>query len=176
MASDHSLSQSQDPHGLSASSLPSTTENRCRRGKVVQRVALLAVSSLLCAFTAATAALVGLQLSLPASDGAYGQPLTEIWSDPFVRDVAVGCALIASAIGFVLAVWRLSRTQLRKSVPVVFVTTVVVAGLAGGMGPLSVVVALVAAFIVMEWCRTWFPASGSGTDCAYVDPHPRNAP
>jgi hypothetical protein len=126
-------------------------------GRTAVRGMALAIASLLCAFTAATASLIGLQLSLPPSDLAYGQPLTSVWADPFVRIVATQMALIGAAIGFVLAVWTLWNTRLLVSLPLVFLSTVLVSGVFGGMGPFSAIFALVFSLGVMMWCRRRFP-------------------
>lgn len=130
-------------------------------GRTAVRGMALAIASLLCAFTAATASLVGLQLSSPPSDLAYGQRLTSVWADPFVRIVATQMALIGAAIGFVLAAWMLWNTRLLVSLPLVFVSTALVSGLFGGMGPFSAIFALVFSLGVMIWCRRHLPEQRS---------------
>lgn len=122
----------------------------------VGRALGLAAASLACGFSAATAALVTLHLSLPPEDGAYGQPLTEVWSDPFVRMAAVPLALLGAALGFAAALGLLWRTRLPASIPVVFGGTVLVAALAGPLGLMAPFPTLGYGILAMVWCRKRF--------------------
>jgi hypothetical protein len=116
----------------------------------------LAAASLACGFSSATAALVTLHLSLPPEDGAYGQPLTEVWSDPFVRMVAAPFALLGAALGFAAALGLLWRTRLLGSIPVVFGGTVLVAAIAGPLGLMAPLPTLGYGIWAMLWCRKRF--------------------
>ena len=122
----------------------------------VYRALGLAAASLACGFSAATAALVTLHLSLPPDDGAYGTPLTEVWSDPFVRMFAVPLVLLGAALGFAAALALLWRTKLPASIPVVFGGTVLVAAIAGPLGHVAVFPTLGFGILSMLWCRKRF--------------------
>lgn len=128
-----------------------------RVSHILVRGVALAVASLLCAFAAATATLVGLQLSLPPSDLAYGRGLTRVWSDPFVRAVATDVAWTGAAIGYVFALWMLWNTRLLLSIPLVFVVAVVVSGLFGRLWPIAPILALICSIGAMQLCRHLFP-------------------
>lgn len=120
------------------------------------KVLILAASSLACAYAAATASLVTLQWMLPPTDGAYGRPLTAVWSDPFARDVAGLCALVGAAVGFPLATWALWRSKLSRSIPLVFGVAVLTAAITGPLGPLAVIFTLIASLVALGVCRSLF--------------------
>ncbi len=58
--------------------------------------------------------------SLPPSDLAYGQSVSQTFSDPFVRGMFHEVALISGVITFVAAYFCLRDRNLRVSVPIVF--------------------------------------------------------
>lgn len=82
------------------------------------RVLVLAVASTVTSLGAASAALWSLGRSLPPTDGAYGMTLAETWSDPFVATAALLLSLGGGALGFVLALTWLWRTDLMMESPV----------------------------------------------------------
>ena len=120
---------------------------------VAGKLTVLACAALSCGFVSSTMALVVLQLSLPPTDGAYGQPLSSIWSDPFVRMIAVPASFIGAGIWFLLSLPTLWNTRLSHSIPLVFIVTVLAAGISGPLGPLSPVSALAAAVGAMLICH-----------------------
>lgn len=121
----------------------------------------LAVASLVTAFGAAVAALWTGGLTLPPSDGAYGMSLAETLSDPFVVTVLCEYALAGASVGFLVALGCLWRTDLSRSIPVVFGVTVGVAALSGPLSALAVLPTLVAGIAAMLWCGDRFPRKAS---------------
>lgn len=123
----------------------------------IGRVLALASASLACGLSSASAALVTFQLGLPPSDQAYGQALSEVWSDPFVRDMALLFALGGAGLGFAVSLWMLRGARLQPSIPVVFGVTTLAAAVAGPLGPIAVFPTLASGAWAMAWCQGRFP-------------------
>lgn len=121
------------------------------------RASVLAVASLVTSLSAAIAALWTLGLTLPPSDEAYGMSLAETLSDPFVVAATVMYALGGASVGFLIALGCLWRTDLSRSIPVVFAVTVGTAALSGCLSGLAVLPTLLAGTAAMLWCSDRFP-------------------
>lgn len=108
------------------------------------RLLILAVASFACAAITALTAVFTLQATLPPTDGAYGMTFSETLSDPFVSWVMILYGIIGWILGFPISSALLWKTDLSRSIPVVFIVTVSTAALFGpAFGPLSALPALI---------------------------------
>src|SRR2546426_12218946 len=115
-------------------------------------VALLAFCS---AYISAAVFVVGLQLSLPPSDLAYDQPLAQVFSDPFVRDIAFTVSSIAGAITAPIAVFCLTgRHWFRHWASVTAVVNLfIIAATPWRIPPVTAFAAVLVALAVLGYCR-----------------------
>ena len=91
--------------------------------------ALVLVLSVLSAYFCAAVFVAALQLSLPRTDSAYGQPLSATFADPFVLTVAGMWASLAGLVAFPIALFCLNRRDpIRCGVFVVGLTVLFIAG------------------------------------------------
>jgi len=115
---------------------------------------LVLLLSVLSAYLCAAAFLVTLQLSLPRTDLAYGQPLSRAFSDPFVPAVAAPVATVAGLIAFPVALVCLRRRHLvRCGVLVIGLTLVFLVGATMFLPPVGLVGAPVVTLASLLFCR-----------------------
>lgn len=108
-----------------------------------RKLAVLASTSFLCAVTTAFVAIVVMEATLSPTDMAYGMTLGETLRDPFVQTGAVIYGAFGWFLGFPLSTLLLWRSNLARSIPIVFIVAVGTAALAAPvLGPLSAVPAL----------------------------------
>jgi len=72
------------------------------------------------AFVTAFAFIAIIQLTLPPTDGAYGQGIFGTLRDPFVRAIATPVALVSGALASPLLYFCLRRRRLAVALPIVF--------------------------------------------------------
>ena len=72
------------------------------------------------AFVTAFAFIAALQLTLPPTDGAYGQGIFTTLDDAFVRAIATAVALVSGALASPLLYFCLRHRRLTVSLPIVF--------------------------------------------------------
>ena len=95
------------------------------------------VVSIIGAFVTASAYMVGLQVSLPPTDLAYGQSLWKIWDDPFVRAVAGPVAFLSGLVASPLLYFCLRRRRLSVALPIVFVSVLATVTPLTALSPLA---------------------------------------
>jgi hypothetical protein len=89
------------------------------------RAVILGCATLACAGATASVVVFLTWWELPPSDGAYGHWLFFI--DPFVWTVAIPIAVGAASVAYPFVLLTLLNTDLSRSIPFVFIATLVVA-------------------------------------------------
>jgi hypothetical protein len=88
--------------------------------KPAHRFLVLLLVSFAGSFFTAILFTIVLRLSLPPSDLAYRQPLSQTFSDPFVRVVMIEGAVVAGIVAFPVIYFCLRRRNLAVALPIVF--------------------------------------------------------
>lgn len=97
---------------------------------------------------------VVLNKSLPPTDQAYGQSISQTFSDPFVRDTFHGVAFISGVITFPAAYFCLRGRNLRVAVPIVFGSVLLwVAAVNTYAGPVAWLGSYVVLFGSLLFCK-----------------------
>ncbi len=117
---------------------------------------LILLISFVGSYLTALVFVVVLNKSLPPSDLAYGQSISQTLSDPFVRMVFIEGALISGIITFPAAYFCLRERNLRVAVPIVFgsvlLSTAVLTPLAGPVAWLGSYIVLLASLLFFKFC------------------------
>ena len=134
------------------------TETRCAPAMAYsryirfERAVILFVATIACALLTMTVGVGMIHLRLPPTDGAYDKR----WFSTEVTAVAGPLCLVCAVIAYPLMLWGLLRTDLAKSVPVVFAVAVVSMAATAGFGPLGAGISLACSTLAMAWCRSRF--------------------
>jgi hypothetical protein len=120
----------------------------------LRRVGFLAFGAVGCSVLSGVAAVLSLQLSLPATDSARDMSVPQILIAPFVL-LGPWPVLGSAVVGFLLSLLLLWRVSLRKAMPLVIGVCVTVSAVfAPFVGPLACPLALLAGITAMELCRS----------------------
>jgi peptidoglycan/LPS O-acetylase OafA/YrhL len=116
----------------------------------------LLILAIIGAFVAAVVFVVVQSLTLPPSDGAYGNAS---FADPLVLPIMSIGAGFAGLAAFPFSFWLLRRSDLRRSFwTTTFVTLVVmIIVMAAGGGPLGLPCSFITMVCSMAYCRSRFP-------------------
>ena len=87
-----------------------------------------------------------IQLTLPPTDGAYGQGAFATLRDPFARTMATTVALVSGALASPLLYFCLRRRRLAVALPIVFGSVLIAVAIAT---PLSQLLGLFSAFAAL---------------------------
>ncbi len=97
-----------------------------------------------------------LNKSLPPTDLAYNQSISQTFSDPFVRRVFIEGALISGVVTFPVAYFCFRERNLLAAVPIVFgsvlLWVVVFTTTAGPVGWMGSYIVLVASLLFCKFC------------------------
>ncbi|MCP3904866.1 MAG: hypothetical protein GY715_14665 [Planctomycetes bacterium] len=83
------------------------------------KIALFGAISIGSAFVFASVYVVVFHLSLPPTDGAYGQPMSRVFADPLVRGVASAVALVSGVVFWPVFYFTLRDRRLVYCLPIV---------------------------------------------------------
>ena len=97
-------------------------------------------------FVTALAFIATIQLTLPPSDGAYGQSILTALGDPFVRTIATPVALVSGLLASPLLFFSLRRRRLSVALPIVLASVILAVVVAT---PLSHLLGLASAFVAL---------------------------
>jgi len=132
---------------------------------VLMRSVTLIIATALCGMATEVVSLVALQLSLPPSDGGHG-PWWSMLESSMFRPIADMLTAASVTISLPFALILLMPTQLRKSIPLVSLSTIamtaIVAPLAYVLSPIS---GLAAGLAAMVLCRRLFPLPRARAAC-----------
>ena len=118
----------------------------------LERAVILLFATVACALLTMTVGIGMIHFRLPPTDGAYGKP----WFSVEVMTVAGPLCILCAAIAYPVMVWGLVRTNLAKSLPIVFVVSAGSMAASAGLGPLGAGVSLVCSTGAIAWCRRRF--------------------
>jgi hypothetical protein len=93
--------------------------------KLTHNYVAFLVMSLIGAFVTAFTYIVVIQLTLPPTDGAYGQGIFTTLRDPFVRLIATHVALWSGVLASPVLYFCLRRRRLTVALPLVLVSVLV---------------------------------------------------
>jgi hypothetical protein len=100
------------------------------------------------AFVTAFAFIASIQLTLPPTDGAYGQGIFGTLGDPFVRAIATPVALVSGALATPLLYFCLRHRRLTVALPIVFGSVLVAVAVTTPLSPLFGLFSAFAALVV----------------------------
>jgi hypothetical protein len=117
-----------------------------------ERAIILLLATIACTLLTMTVGIGVFHLSLPPTDGAYGKS----WFSTEVMTVATPLCVLCAGIAYPLMVWGLVRTNLARSLPIVFVVSTGSMAASAGLGPLGAGISLGCSTIAVAWCRWRF--------------------
>ena len=117
-----------------------------------ERAVILLFATVACALLTMTVGIGVFHLCLPRTDGAYGKS----WFSTEVMTVAGPLCILCAGIAYPLMVWGLVRTNLARSLPIVFVVSAGSMAASAALGPLGAGVCLACSAIAIVWCRWRF--------------------
>lgn len=117
-----------------------------------ERAVILLFATIACGLLTMTVGIGILHWQLPPTDGAHGKP----WFSIEVMTVAGPLCVLCIGIAYPVMLWGLARTNLTRSLPVVFAVATGSMAASARLGPLGAGISLLCSTAAVAWCRWRF--------------------